>query len=178
MSQMGFEDFKEGKENKEGGKVKHPFKTICCGGTFDPFHIGHKKFLEEAYSLGEKVVIGLTCDEMTHGKEVSSKIKPFKERKKNLEKYLESKGWLERTEIVEIKNPLGTAAENKKFQAIIVTEETLKNAFKINEERKKRRMNELTIIVVPLVKDSTGEPISSTRIRKGEINVKGEILRK
>ena len=48
----------------------------------------------------------------------------------------------------------------------------------INEIRISNHLDPLRIIVVEIAKAADGQPISSTRIRNGEIDEKGKILRK
>lgn len=37
-------------------------KTVCVSGYFDPLHIGHIRYLEEARSLGDKLVVIVNND--------------------------------------------------------------------------------------------------------------------
>ena len=62
------------------------------------------------------------------------------------------------------------------FDAIVVTEETEPTAIEINEIRKKKSMKPLDIVVVSFVLADDNIPISSTRIRNGEIDKKGNLL--
>lgn len=146
------------------------YKKVVVGGTFDPFHKGHKKFLEKAYEIGEKVLIGLTKDEML---EKDHNVFPYNVRKLNLEKYLEQKNVLERTKIEGITDPYGPAIEDESLQAIVVTSETEKTAQEINKLRNQREMPPLDIIRIPFVKAENGKPLTATRIRKGEIDREG-----
>ena len=59
-----------------------------------------------------------------------------------------------------------------------MSEETLVKVKQINEIRMSNYLNPLRVIVVEIAKSSDGKPISSTRIRNGEIDDKGKILRK
>ena len=38
-------------------------KLVLCAGVFDLFHIGHLRHLQEARSLGDMLVVGVTMDE-------------------------------------------------------------------------------------------------------------------
>jgi glycerol-3-phosphate cytidylyltransferase len=44
------------------------YKTVITFGTFDYFHYGHFKILQRAKSLGEKLVVGVSSDELTFAK--------------------------------------------------------------------------------------------------------------
>ena len=71
----------------------------------------------------------------------------------------------------------GTTVFDDKFDAIVVSEETEPVAVEINEIRNSKGMLPLDIVVVSFVLADDGRPISSTRIRNGEINKKGNILK-
>jgi glycerol-3-phosphate cytidylyltransferase len=55
-------------------------KIIITYGTFDLFHIGHLKLLQNAKSLGDKLIVAVSSDEfnMLKGKKT---IVPFEQRK-------------------------------------------------------------------------------------------------
>ena len=38
------------------------YKKVAVGGTFDKFHKGHRRLLEEAFRIGDEVIIGVTSD--------------------------------------------------------------------------------------------------------------------
>ena len=71
----------------------------------------------------------------------------------------------------------GTTVFDDEFDAIVVSEETEPVAVEINEIRDSKGMSLLDIVVVSFVLADDGHPISSTRIRSGEINKKGNILK-
>jgi pantetheine-phosphate adenylyltransferase len=58
----------------------------------------------------------------------------------------------------------------------VVSDETRPGALEINETRKKNGLKTLEIISIPLVLADDQKPISSTRIKKGEIDKEGRIL--
>lgn len=144
------------------------FKNVCIGGTFDIIHKGHKALIDKAFEIGEQVFIGLTSDKM-----LGKKVKSYKERKKQLQNYLKSKNY--NAKIVQINNIYGKTLE-KDFSAIVVSPETEKIAKEINELRKAKGKKRMEIILVNYVLANDGKPISSTRVRKGEIDENGGIL--
>ena len=139
---------------------------VCIGGTFDILHEGHLSLLKKAFEVGSKVYIGLSSDEFI--KKIGKKAKPYEERKKYLEKVLEEKGWMEKAFISPLNDFYGDAPY-KNFDAIVVSPETEKRAKEINEIRKRNGLKELKIIVIPYVLANDGIPISSSRIKEGEI---------
>ena len=60
---------------------------------------------------------------------------------------------------------------------IIVSEETLPTALEINEIRKEKGWQPLEIEMIPFVYFKDGNVISSTRIRKGEIDREGCVIK-
>lgn len=150
------------------------FKKIALGGTFDHFHYGHLVFLGSAFLNAEKVVIGLTTDNLIKNKPYSWAIQTFKERKKNLLNYLSQRDRLKKAEIVPLEDSFGPSISQKDIEALVVTSRTKKTALMINRIRKRRNLPPLTILEVPLLRGMDKRIISSDRIRRGEINQLGE----
>lgn len=151
--------------------VKTKYKKVAVGGTFDKFHKGHKKLLETAFNLGEKVEIGVTSDAFGG---LKGTIDPCQKRMSNLKSFISNQS----TEfnLMRLEDPYGTTIIEDDFEAIVVSEETEPTAIEINKIRKNKSMNPLDIIVVSFVLADDGTPISSTRIRNGEIDKKGQLL--
>jgi pantetheine-phosphate adenylyltransferase len=141
---------------------------IIASGTFDRLHQGHKYFLQEAFNCGY-VMIGLCADSMLTHKECAEKIYSYEKRKDDLITYLTSKGYTYHKDftIKKIEDKYGFAVHIKDIDAILVTPEVKKNAEEINNIRKAKKWNELTIIEIPFVQDEQGV-ISSTRLRQSE----------
>ena len=78
--------------------------------------------------------------------------------------------------VVPLEDPYGTTIYDANFEAIVVSEETEPTAIEINEIRVSKGMKPLDIVVVSFVLAYDGIPISSTRIRSGEINKNGDIV--
>ncbi len=150
------------------------YKKVAVGGTFDYLHDGHKAIISKAFEVGECVQIGIVSDKMELKKD-SAGIQPLEDREDLLKNYLENNDWLDRAEIRVITDPLGPAAEDAELEAIVVSEETLSGAEKINEVREEKGLNPLEIVEIPLVLADDGDPISSIRIRYGEIDVHGNV---
>lgn len=152
------------------------FCKVVLGGTFDRLHKGHKVFLDTAFDIGRKVYIGVTSDSMCKSKKLSELIQPFEKRLKALKSYLKKKSVLHKSNIFKLHDIFGKAIEPE-MEAIVVTEETLSNALKINEKRDNKSLDKLEIVKVPFIMAEDGERISSYRIRKGEIDPQGNLLR-
>ncbi len=140
---------------------------VVLGGTFDNFHKGHKHLLREASSLGD-VKIGLTSDEMAE-RTKGVRVENFEVREKAV------KDFLPEAEVEKIEDPMGFAIDED-FDYIMVSSETRTRAEMINEKRKEAGKEEMKIVEVDLVLAEDGDPISSTRIRNGEIDREGNSL--
>jgi pantetheine-phosphate adenylyltransferase len=151
---------------------------VALGGTFDPIHDGHRALFERAFELGD-VTVGLTSDELA--RDIRSgpdarPVRPFAERRADLDRELEDYAIeYDRTyRIRRLDTPTGiaTAAE---FDALVVSPETEQAGEQINEIRRERDLDPLTVHVVDHVLAADGEPIASTRIVRGEIDEHGEL---
>ena len=153
------------------------YREVAVGGTFDVLHRGHKALLSKAFEVGEKVVIGLSSDES-----VAKMGKPhitanFTERKKDLASYLAEMGLIDMAEIVPLKDPYGLTIKGQGLEALVVSKETAKTASSINEARQKAGIPPLEIVAVDMVQAENSTPISTTRIRRGEIDRNGHMLK-
>ncbi len=151
---------------------------MAVGGTFDELHRGHKTLLTQAFEIGEKVVIGLSSDEL-----VSKLSKPhvtanYSERKEGLKIWLGDLGLAQRAEIIPLIDAFGSTIKDPDIQALVVSEETKPTAEKINVHRMKAGFPLLKIVSINMVPSQNCGPISTTRIRRGEMDREGRLLTK
>jgi len=146
------------------------YKKIAFGGTFDIIHKGHEILISDAFELGERVIIGLSSDALV--KKLKKEAKSYDERKNELLNFLKKKNF-KNFEVIRLNNEHGIAIEDKELEAIVVSEETILKAFEINEIRERKNLKPLDIISMPLMLAENGKPISTKRIKKGEINKNG-----
>lgn len=152
------------------------FKVVVVGGTFDRLHKGHKALIAKAFEVGEHVVIGVTSDDFARriGKELEN---PLEVRVINLMNYIQSAHPAESYEIHPLDDYFGPKVFEKDVEAIVVSEETAKRVEKANEVRLSKGIEPLHLIIVDTVLADDGLPISTTRIRRGEVDEDGRILR-
>ena len=143
------------------------------GGTFDVFHKGHEVLIQTALEVSSQVLIGLTTDELAGKGRTGSLIASYDKRKARLADWLKSQRVEPRVEIVPLNDDWGPAALEKKFEGIVVSQETEDVALALNQVREEKGIDELKIIIVPMVRAYDGHRISSSRIRNGEINSEG-----
>lgn len=146
------------------------YKKVAVGGTFDKFHKGHEKLLQTAFEIGQFVEIGVTSNSFAS---IKGDIDSCSKRIANLKTFFADKS---NFHITPLDDAYGPTIFDEEFDAIVVSEETEPTAIEINKIRKTKNMQPLDIIIVSYVLAEDGNPISSTRIRKGEINNIGEIL--
>jgi pantetheine-phosphate adenylyltransferase len=150
---------------------------VMVGGTFDPLHDGHKRLLDRSFEIagsGGRVVIGLTSDSFVSHK--IHPIRPFTERKKDLEQYLSNTVISTQWSIEPLNDRYGSAIDTD-FDALIVSEETLKVGVEINKIRRSKGRKKVDIHQISCVLAEDGKWISSTRIYLGEIDIHGHLLK-
>ncbi|UCE96089.1 MAG: phosphopantetheine adenylyltransferase [Candidatus Bathyarchaeota archaeon] len=158
--------------------MNRSFKIVAVGGTFDEFHKGHRILLQKAFEVGENVLIGLCTDDLVEKLGKPHEIAPFAVRLEELKGFLRECGWLERAEIVPLYDPYGPTLTNKHFEAIVVSEETEPRAHEINEKRRVNNLRPLRIIVIDMILAENCQAISTTRIRRLEIDREGKLLKR
>lgn len=156
--------------------MKNKFKVAAVGGTFDEFHKGHRTLLLKAFEVGERVLIGLCSDKLVESLSKPHITAPYNERLEELRKFLREKGLLNRAEILPLNDPFGVTLSNESLEVLVVSCETKPMAIKINQERKRRGLRPLHIVVIDMVPSENHAPISTTRIRRGEIDREGRVL--
>jgi pantetheine-phosphate adenylyltransferase len=145
---------------------------VCLGGTFYPLHKGHKLLLRKAFQVAGSngsVFIGVTSSVMAKKK---GTLASYEERKQSIEQFLSEENVLERATIQPLSNKFGPTLKGD-FDAIIVSPETKPTAEEINKKRKQLGKKPLKIVVIPFVLSEDKKPISSSRIRRKEINEDG-----
>jgi pantetheine-phosphate adenylyltransferase len=152
---------------------------VCLGGTFDPVHDGHLALFKKGFELGDSLVVGITSDKLA--KQWKPKAQPFEQRAEkvsevlkecfNVEKYGKS------FEVVKLNDRYGPALYED-FDYIVVSPETYGVAKEINNLRMQVGRKELKIVKVPWVLADDFMPISSFRVKAGEIDIHGKRLKR
>ncbi len=153
------------------------YKQVALGGTFDLLHSGHEKLLLTAFQVAQQVTIGITSDRLA-AKLGQILVQNQQERKRILSNFLKEKRLLKRARLVFIEDIYGPTLADKSYQALVVSKQTLPNALAINRRRKQLGLPKLAIVTVPMARAHDGKPISSTRIKAGEIDKLGRSYKK
>ncbi|VVB99181.1 Phosphopantetheine adenylyltransferase [uncultured archaeon] len=160
---------------KNGRTERAPRGSGHCilGGTFTYMHDGHLKLLAPCRSF-RKITIGLTSNEYVRRHKIYPSF-PYAKRLAGLKSALKKMGLLSRTEIVEIGDEQGVAHKREDADTIIVSDETLGAAKRINAARKRRGLKQLHVISIPLVYGEDLKKISCLRIYRGETDLHGRL---
>jgi len=153
------------------------FRVVAVGGTFDEFHKGHRTLLSKAFEVSERVLIGLSADDLVQRLGKPHKVATYDVRLEELKGYLRRQGWIDRAKIVPIHTPYGVTLTSKLIDGIVVSRETEPRANEINEKRKAGGLKPLSVVVVDMVPAYNHAPISTTRIRHLEIDREGNKLK-
>ena len=146
---------------------------VCLGGTFDAIHRGHEVLLNKALDIGDSIIIGLTTDIRAKKGRENENINSYSNREAGLYAWFKSKNTDKRVRIVPLDDDWGPGALEEDIDSIVVSDETKSVAKKLNVHRVKAGMPKLRVIVVPMLDARDGSRISSSRIRRKEIDSDG-----
>ena len=134
-------------------------------------HNGHLALLKRALEEGDEIYIGLTTDRMASSSR-NITLQDYETRLQNLNNTLSQIAENKYFSIFPLDDPMGRAASDN-FEVIIVSQETVRGAEKINEFRARNGLKPLEIVIIDMVLAHDGEPISSSRVVQGQISLKG-----
>ena len=153
------------------------YKTVATGGTFDHIHEGHVALLTKSFDVGDRVVIGVTSDAFAL-KEGKSPDQSYDERVRALKSLIEGKFPGREYFIAKLDDFFGPGIASPEVQAIVVSKETAKRVPMANALREAKGFPPLDVETVDYVLAADSKPISSTRIRSGEIDAQGRVLKR
>ena len=152
------------------------YNAVATGGTFDHLHKGHVALLTRSFSLGDAVVIGVTSDAFA-SREGKSPDQSYLERVEALEHFLRSKFPGRKYVIAKLDDYFGPRIASPEVEAIVVSRETAQRVPMANALRAERGYPPLKVVTVNYILADDAKPISSTRIRRGEIDTEGRLLK-
>jgi pantetheine-phosphate adenylyltransferase len=150
------------------------YRVVATGGTFDHLHKGHAALLRKSFEVGDEVVIGVTSDAFAM-KEGKSPDQNYEERVRHLEAFIRKDFPGRKYLISRLDDYFGPGIASPEVQAIVVSRETSKRVSIANALRQAKGYPPLETVVVDYVLASDSKPISSTRIRNGEIDAEGRL---
>ena len=154
-------------------------RVVVLGGTFDHLHAGHRAMLARAFRVGDTVGIGLATDAFVarRPKPHRTALEPYATRRRALTEFLGRRYPGRRWYVTALSDPWGRSTD-REVEAIVLSEETAAAGPAIDGERRRLGLPPLRRYVVRLVRDRSGVPIRSRRIRSGEIDADGRPRRK
>ena len=151
------------------------FSLIATGGTFDIIHRGHLTLLSDAFAISDKIIIGLTSDELAE-KKGKLLINKYEKRFENLTEVISKEFPNSSFQISKLDNDFGPAVLEKGVEALVVSDETSNQGVVLKQLRAEKKMPPVKIIAVPMFLAKDGTRISTTRIKNSEIDTEGNLL--
>jgi len=128
------------------------YPVVALGGTFDHLHAGHKILLSmSAWIAGEKVIVGVTDDELLVKKSNKEILEKLPDRIARVRGFLElfKPGLV--YDIVPIKDVCGPTAWDPNIQALVLSRETVSGGASIDKLRKEKSLPPLQTFVIDVI---------------------------
>jgi len=122
-------------------------------------------------------MIGLSSDQLARELRKNHDVATYEQRLKELRKFLRRQGVFDRAKIVPLDTPYGVTLSTTIAEALVVSKETEPVGLAINKKREASGLKPLELVVIDMVPAEDRIPISSTRIRHGEIDREGHLVR-
>jgi len=122
-------------------------------------------------------MIGLSSDQLARELRKNHDVATYEQRLKELRKFLRRQGVFDRAKIVPLDTPYGVTLSTTIAEALVVSKETEPVGLAINKKREASGLKPLELVVIDMVPAEDCIPISSTRIRHGEIDREGHLVR-
>ncbi len=151
-----------------------PTVRVCLGGTFHPFHAGHKALLQEATRDAAHVFVGITSGKLAGRPDRS--VPPWEQRAELVEGVIRNElGFTGELTVRALDDAAGPAASGD-YDAIVVSPETVRGAEAINETRAAADLKPLALRIVSHVLADDLLPLSATRVARGDVAPDGQRL--
>ncbi|KAL6785842.1 COAD1 [Auxenochlorella protothecoides x Auxenochlorella symbiontica] len=146
------------------------FKKVAVGGTFDRLHAGHRLLLAATAAVASaEIFVGITADRLLVNKQGREWLEAYEVRSGAAVGYMEATHPGVRVTAGPLLDPKEPplATTDPSFEAIVVSEETIRGAEAINAGRAERGFAPLVVVVVGLVRGqhSSSGKLSSTDLR-------------
>ena len=153
------------------------YKTVATGGTFDHIHRGHVALLARSFEVGDRVVIGVTSDGFARN-QGKNPDQGYEARTRALERLIGERFPGRDYLIAKLDDFFGPGIASPEVEAIVVSRETAQRVPIANALRAANGYPPLEVVMVDYVLADDSKPISSTRIRSGEIDTEGRLTKR
>ena len=151
------------------------YSLVATGGTFDILHKGHITLLSRAFEISDKVIIGLTGDDLAK-RRGKKPLYNYLQRFENLHSILSKKFPDSSYVISQLDNDFGPAVLEKEVEALVVSDETSNQGNVLNQLRSEKNLPPVHIVTVPMCLAKDGKRISTSRVKNSEIDAEGNLL--
>ncbi|CAH0691943.1 unnamed protein product [Spodoptera exigua] len=151
------------------------YENVVLGGTFDRLHNGHKVLLSQAVLRATKsVTVGVTDMNMLQVKTLPELIQPVEERIKEVHNFLMDINPDLEYNLFPLKDLYGPTKDDPKFQLIVVSDETIRGAVKINEKREEKGIPPMDVHVISIIEDSQAD---TSTAEEGKVSSSNQRIR-
>lgn len=152
---------------------------IMVSGTFDTVHAGHEALLNKAIELAElylcDLVINVTSDSFAAAKK--HEVNPYNQRVDGVVAHLMSRGYMGEFRIRKLDAISGDGDTLSEFEdgpvTLVASIETYPGVLELNGLLQDLNLQPVVTVIIPMQLAKDGFKISSTRIRRGDIDESG-----